>query len=195
MGRRKHHRAGLTRPANLRLIGGAWRGRKIAIGDAPGLRPTPARVRETLFNWLAPRITGAHCIDLFAGTGALGLEALSRGAAEVVFVDRDPAVVKALDEDLVALDAVSRAKTNRGDAMGYLRERMDTFDIVFLDPPFSEGLVVPCLTALQARLAPGHRVYVEHEKGAAFHLPSGVEILKSGRAGQVVYGLMHWAEP
>ena len=123
-------------PNRIRIIGGTHRGRRLAFPDAAGLRPTPDRVRETLFNWLMPHLPGARCLDLFAGSGALGLEAVSRGAREVVLVDANPAVVKSLQENLRLLGETERARVIRSDALAFLRKETDApFDIVFLDPP------------------------------------------------------------
>jgi 16S rRNA (guanine966-N2)-methyltransferase len=148
----------------LRIIGGRWRGRKLRFAAAAGLRPTPDRVRETLFNWLAPEIHGARCIDLFAGSGALGLEALSRGAAYVEFVDSNAASLQRIREHLVELgceDAACRG----GDALRLLSDAVDStgFDIAFLDPPFNQGLLEPAARALEANrwLVGNARIYLE----------------------------------
>lgn len=145
-------------------------------------------MRETLFNWLAPFIEGARCLDLFAGSGALGLEALSRGAAEVVFVDRERVLVERIRQHLTRLDALAGGRVEHADAVSYLRSAVDgTFDIVFLDPPYGQGLLVPCLRALPVRLKPVNRVYLESEAGSEAALPSGWRLLKSRRAGMVGY--------
>jgi len=176
----------------LRIIGGEWRGRKLRFADGEGLRPTTDRVRETLFNWLAPLIHGARCLDLFAGSGALGLEALSRGAGEMVFVDNNPAAIAALKENL-ALLKVDNAAVIRGDALAYLRGEARTFDVVFLDPPFRRDLLQPAIKLLgeQPWLAEGARVYLELESEEPLpELPSGWEVLRSKQAGQVAYHLI-----
>ena len=121
---------------SVRIIGGGWRGRRITFPDVPGLRPTPDRVRETLFNWLQHDIAGARCLDLFAGSGALGLEALSRGAKELVFVEQSVAASRALQEQLARLGAERRSQVVEMGAARYLRGAAPAFDIVFLDPPF-----------------------------------------------------------
>jgi len=176
----------------LRIIGGEWRGRKLRFADGEGLRPTTDRVRETLFNWLAPLIHGARCLDLFAGSGALGLEALSRGAAEVVFIDTSPAAVAALKENLALLGA-EKAEVIRGDALGFLQGNSRQFDVVFLDPPFRCDLLQPAMKLLSGQpwLAEGARVYLELEGEEPLpELPAGWEVLRSKKAGQVAYHLV-----
>ncbi len=133
-------RAGLSN--QLRIIGGRWRGRRLRLCGAPELRPTPDRVRETVFNWLQAPLPGGRCLDLFAGSGALGLEALSRGAAEVVFVERNAAIARRLQDNLALLEAVS-GRLERADALIWLRRKPEPFDIVFLDPPFGRNLLEP----------------------------------------------------
>jgi 16S rRNA (guanine966-N2)-methyltransferase len=136
--RRPVRRAGSTRL--LRIIGGTWRGRKLRFPAAAAIRPTPDRVRETLFNWLQAAIPGAHCLDLFAGSGALGLEALSRGAAQVTFVDQDEAAAAALRARLTEWQAHG-AEVVRGDALRFLGRPAQACDVVFLDPPFAGELL------------------------------------------------------
>ena len=178
----------------FRIIGGVWRGRRLPVPPEPGVRPTPDRVRETLFNWLAPVIPGARCLDLYAGSGALGLEALSRGAAQVVFVDRSAPVCRAQGEALGILGAKG-AEVRRMEAEAYLAGPSEPFDAVFLDPPFRQGLVEATLGRLAAGgwLAPGACVYIEHEREAgAPVLPPGWTLVRSATAGQVRY---HLARP
>jgi 16S rRNA (guanine966-N2)-methyltransferase len=175
----------------LRVIGGRWRGRKLRFPAAEGLRPTPDRVRETLFNWLAPTLPGARCLDLFAGSGALGFEALSRGAAGVAFVERDPAVVRHLRETLALLEAAG-GEVIPGDAGAFLGGQARPFDVVFLDPPFDAEVVPACLARLVSGgwLAPGARVYVEQPAGrGAPAWPAPLVAHRSGRAGEVGYHL------
>jgi len=175
----------------LRIIGGEWRGRKLRFADGEGLRPTTDRVRETLFNWLQPVIGGARCLDLFSGSGALGLEALSRGAAEVVFLDTNPRAIAALKENLALLNA-DNGQVIRGDALAFLRGEPQPFDIVFVDPPFRRDLLQPALRQLAEGgwLASGARIYIELESEQAEPaLPEGWELLRSKRAGQVAYHL------
>lgn len=179
------------RPQQLRIIGGTWRGRKLRFPEIETLRPTPDRVRETLFNWLAPIITGARCLDLYAGSGALGLEALSRGAASVVMVDSDARVITRLREHIHTLQA-SSAEIVQAEALVYLASAPpQAFDIVFLDPPFRLGLIAPACEALEKHgwLKPGATIYLEAEKGYAPQLPANWRIIKSKQAGQVGYHL------
>lgn len=175
----------------LRIIGGQWRGRKLRFADGEGLRPTTDRVRETLFNWLQPVIHGARCLDLFAGSGALGLEALSRGASEVQFIERNTKAVRALQENLTLLQA-ENGHVHQSDALAYLSGTNRAFDIVFLDPPFRQDLLDPALSLLSQGnwLAPGARIYLELEAELGTpELPAGWELLRSKTAGQVAYHL------
>lgn len=181
------------RAANtLRLIAGAWRGRHVRFADVPGLRPTTDRVRETLFNWLQPYVPGAHCLDLFAGSGALGLEALSRGAADAVLVESDRRAVDALQAAAAALGATG-ARVVWRDVAGYLRgipERR--YDLVFLDPPYGQGLIGPCARLLEEHgwLAEGALIYLEAERELdPPPLPAGWTLVRSRRAGHVGYHL------
>jgi len=177
---------------SVRIIGGGWRGRRVSFPDIPGLRPTPDRVRETLFNWLQERIAGARCLDLFAGSGALGLEALSRGAKELVFVEQAVAAARALQEQLIRFGGQARAQVAEMGAARYLRSVPQAFDIVFLDPPFGRDALaeyVPMLDEGQW-LKPGALVYLENEKKAgAPPLPAHWQLLKSKSAGEVGYHL------
>ena len=177
---------------SVRIIGGGWRGRRVSFPDIPGLRPTPDRVRETLFNWLQERIAGARCLDLFAGSGALGLEALSRGAKELVFVEQAVAAARALQEQLIRFGGQARAQVAEMGAARYLRSVPQAFDIVFLDPPFGRDALaeyVPLLDEGQW-LKPGALVYLENEKKAGVPpLPAHWQLLKSKSAGEVGYHL------
>ncbi|NJO12427.1 MAG: 16S rRNA (guanine(966)-N(2))-methyltransferase RsmD [Gammaproteobacteria bacterium] len=176
----------------VRLIGGQWKRSKLPVTDRPGLRPTPDRVRETLFNWLQPHVAGSRCLDLFAGSGALGIEALSRGAAQVVFVDRETRVAAQLRNSLAMLGAMN-AEVAQAEALQFLRTTAHTFDIVFLDPPFASGLRAEACRALaqQQRLAPGALVYIEQPARSKLEdLPTGWEILRTKRAGEVGYHLL-----
>ncbi len=155
------------------------------------MRPTPDRVRETLFNWLQDRVAGSRCLDLFAGSGALGLEALSRGAAEVIFVESDRNAVRALRE-LLADWGASQAEVREGDALHALAVgTAQPLGLVFLDPPFTAGLLTQAARALAAGgwLADGALVYVEHAAGEPWAPPAGWQPLKSGAAGAVSYHL------
>ena len=135
----------------IRIIGGSWRGRRVSFPDTPGLRPTPDRVRETLFNWLQPSIVESRCLDLFAGSGALGLEALSRGAREVVFVEKDPLTARALQAELTRLGGHPRARVMELGAARFLRVPGEPFDVVFLDPPFGIGALAEYVPAARCR--------------------------------------------
>ena len=175
----------------LRIIAGQWRSRKIRFPDLPQLRPTPDRVRETLFNWLTPVIEGARCLDLFAGSGALGLEALSRGAGEVVFVDRDNKVTMYLRDTFTLLKA-EHASVVQADALSYLAGTAQGFDIVFLDPPYQSDLLLPCCRALaaQAWLNPKAYIYIETASQTPLgELPDDWHVLREKTAGQVCYRL------
>ena len=175
----------------LRIIGGEWRGRKLSFPDVEGLRPTTDRVRETLFNWLQPVIHGAHCLDLFAGSGAVGLEALSRGAAAVSFIDSDRQAVLSLRENLTLLKD-ERGNVIQTDALSFLRGEPQPFDIIFLDPPFHKALLQPCLEQLSQGgwLSKNARIYLEVEQEVGKpELPPGWEMVRSKKAGQVIYGL------
>ncbi len=175
----------------LRIIGGQWRGRKLRFRAARGLRPTPDRVRETLFNWLAPYIADAHCLDLFAGSGALGLEALSRGAGAVHFVDTNTASLARINEHLAALHC-TRASTLAADALRLLGGESRPYDIVFLDPPFEQGLLEPAAQALEAGgwLAPDALVYLEAGiREAAPALPGNWQPHREKTMGDVRFSL------
>lgn len=175
---------------SVRIIAGEWRGRRIAVTEGAPVRPTPDRVRETLFNWLRESTTGARCLDLFAGTGVLGLEAYSRGAAEVWFVEQDAALVEALKA--VAQQFGVAPPIIRRDVLAFLREPpMAQFDVVFLDPPYAVP-VEPLLALLPPWLAPGALVYVERPREGLPAVPS-VEWLKRSYAGAVEYGLLRFA--
>src|SRR6185369_1703329 len=131
----------------VRIIGGRLRGRRIAVPDAPGLRPTPDRVRETLFNWVGPTMAGARVLDLFAGTGALGLEALSRGAAAVTLVEQQRVAVSALQQTVQRL-GVPEVRIVAADALSFLASDKGQYDLILLDPPFAAGLLAPAVQAI-----------------------------------------------
>jgi len=170
----------------IRIIGGEFRGRKIAVPERPGLRPTPDRVRETLFNWLGQSLEGLSCLDLFAGSGALGFEAASRGAARVVMVEQDRAVFESLRKTRETIGARA-VEVVLDDAFAYLR-KVQAFDVVFLDPPFRQNALPAVFQTLKG--APGMRVYVESSEPFA---PGGPwRQSKHARAGQVSYQLFEW---
>lgn len=180
------------RPNELRIIGGEWRGRRLSFPALPGLRPTPDRVRETLFNWLSPVVEGARCADLFAGSGALGLEALSRGAAGVTFIDNQPEVVRQLRESLQRLQAAGRGEVVCADAARWLDSATGPYRIAFVDPPFAAGLGAGMLPALAAAglMEHGGWVYVEQAADQPPPVaPEGWSLHRQGRAGGVGYYL------
>jgi len=189
---------------SLRIIAGEWRGRKIPFATVAGLRPTQDRVRETLFNWVADLIPGATCLDLFAGTGALGLEALSRGAKQVNFVDLSVIATSALNDNLKQLPIAAGqvAKVEQMSSFDWLRsykdrsssvEQIERYDLVLLDPPFALALMQDMLTALcdSQCLAPKAMIYVEQAQPLTdLLLPQGWKLHRSKKAGQVFYGLI-----
>jgi 16S rRNA (guanine966-N2)-methyltransferase len=189
------------RARELRIIAGEWRGRKLRFPAETTIRPTPDRVRETLFNWIGPRISGVHALDLFAGSGVLGLEALSRGAASVTFVDSDPRALQALRERLAEWRSQG-GTVIRAEAQAFLAAPATTsgsapFGLVFLDPPFAAGLLPAVMRALESGgwLAPSALVYVEAPAGGRLpDWPEGWELLRSGAAGAVGYHLLRRGE-
>ncbi|MAL98832.1 MAG: 16S rRNA (guanine(966)-N(2))-methyltransferase RsmD [Alteromonadaceae bacterium] len=192
----KQHTA--RQESKLRLIAGVWRSRRLTFEEIPGLRPTPDRVRETLFNWLAPTIAGARCLDLFAGSGALGLEALSRGASEAFFVEYDASAARILRKNLELLGATT-GQVWTGDALQYLAQpAARPFDIVFLDPPFRAGWLDRILPLLESGnwVAPGGYIYVEYEKETApSTLPTTWISHRQKEAGQLRYQLFRRTAP
>ena len=175
----------------VRIIGGMLRGRMIAFPEATWLRPTPDRARETLFNWLAPQLVGSHCLDLFAGSGVLGFEALSRGAATVVMMDRHPQVIQQLQRTAVTLQVA--ADIFLGDFQKKCPHLTGPFDVVFLDPPYDENLLVPVCEKLMALncLSPQAVLYVEAHAPLEDVLASiPCTFKKVSRAGKVHFGLI-----
>ena len=173
----------------LRIVGGKYRSRVLRVPSRPGLRPTPDRVRETLFNWLGQDLAGLACLDLFAGSGALGFEAASRGAARVVLVEKDRVALAELERSLAALGA-AQVSIVAGDAHAFLKRRPARFDVVFLDPPFRQNDLPAILAELAPQLQAGARVYVESDAPVAV-APPWTE-LKRAKAGQVSYQLLRW---
>lgn len=185
----------------LRIVGGTWRGRRFRFPAEAEIRPTPDRVRETLFNWLGPRVAGARCLDLFAGSGALGFEALSRGAASVVFVEREAVAARELQARLLEWNAQG-GHVERTDALNYLkrggRRGGGIFDIVFLDPPFAADLLSAAAKLLEQHdfLAPHALIYVESAARAELPaLPATWQQTKAKRAGEVGYHLYERSVP
>ena len=185
--------------ARIRISGGEWRSRLINVPDKiPGLRPKPDRVRVTLFNWLGQDLTGLDCLDLFAGSGVLGFEAASRGAARVTLVERDPGAFAALQQSAHQLGGEKSEQTEqleliRADALKFAASAARRYDLIFLDPPYHQGWLervaplLPCLTK------PGARLYVESEAGEAAAALGEWRSVRSGRAGQVFYQLLEQA--
>jgi 16S rRNA (guanine966-N2)-methyltransferase len=177
---------------SVRIIAGIWRGRRVHFPDMPALRPTPDRIRETVFNWLQHSIVDSRCLDLFAGSGALGFEALSRGAKEVVFVEQFPAAARVLQEHLVRFGGAAKGRVMEMGAARYLRTPTAAFDIAFLDPPFGKDAFAEYLPMLDEAnwIKPGGLVYLENERTAGEPaLPASWELLKSKSAGEVGYHL------
>lgn len=175
----------------VRIIGGVWRSRRLRFPALPALRPTPDRVRETLFNWLQGELEGARCLDLYAGSGALGFEAASRGAAEVVAVDSDPRVCSALRRNCAALEAV-RFEVVQADIRRFLAGPARSFQIVFMDPPYRHGFVAPACELMERKgwLADGAWIYLEAEAELPLdNLPSGWTPMRSKTTGDVGYHL------
>lgn len=172
--------------SRIRIIGGEWRSRLIEVPEATGLRPTPARVRETLFNWLGQDLTGARCLDLFAGSGALGFEAASRGASKVIMVESAQKVLAHLRKAHAALCG-PQVKIQAGDALQFLAATKEQFDIVFLDPPYNQGWIDKIAPKLFPVLAEDARIYVESEH--EINTLGTLVPIKSARAGHVHYHL------
>lgn len=182
----------------VRIIGGTLRGQRVPVAPRPGLRPTPGRSRETLFNWLREDLQDAVVLDLFAGSGALGLEALSRGAGAVTFIEKDRRAAQVLRATLARLGGPRTTLLER-DALIVLTKTAfpQPFDLVFIDPPFATPLAQAALAALTAGalLTPGAKVYVEVPQGRDLSLPSGFETLRHTQAGESVALLLHWTPP
>ena len=181
-------------PREVRIIGGTWKRSKLPVANRPGLRPTPDRVRETVFNWLGQSLAGWRCLDAFAGSGALGFEAASRGAAEVVLLERDPALLASLAASKARLHAET-LRIERADAVHWMaRAASESFELVFLDPPFDSKLLAPALAAAARIVTPLGLVYVE--SGTASDTDSwgqGWQVFRSARAGAVHFGLLRRA--
>ncbi len=187
-----HRKPAASGRQSVRIIGGAWRGRRVEFPDLPGLRPTPDRIRETLFNWLQHEVPNARCLDLFAGSGALGLEALSRGAREAVFVEQAVAAAHGLRAQLSKFGAVARGRVAEMGARRFLATPGEPFDLVFIDPPFERGALAEYMPQIEAGgwVKPGGLIYLECERGAGTPVvPATWELLKSKSAGEVGYHL------
>ena len=176
----------------VRIIGGQWKRSKLPVADRPGLRPTPDRVRETLFNWLGQDLTGWRCLDAFAGSGALGFEAASRGAAEVVLLERDPALVASLQGSRQRLKA-DALRIEGSDAIGWMgRAAPGSFDLLLLDPPFGTDLAERALPLATRLAAADGLIYLELRQ-ALTALPEGWDLHRQGRAGAVHFHLLRRA--
>ena len=187
----------MARSNSIRIIGGELRGRRLGFPDVPGLRPTADRLRETLFNWLQGEIEGANCLDLFAGSGALGLEALSRGAKMVRMVDQSRAVVRQLEQNVRLLDVQERVEIVAADGMRLLRKEADwQFDMVFLDPPFARGWLAQACQHLEGNgwLKTQSWIYLEQDSHRDWPpLPAGWQLHREARAGQAACRLLRRA--
>ena len=182
-----------SQPGRLRIVAGNWRSRLLEIAEVPGLRPTSARIRETVFNWLEPRIAGARCLDLFAGTGALGLEALSRGAADCVFVEKSAKAAQTLRANITTLQAENAVIIEISAAKFLQQGRSTPFEIVFLDPPFAADMLPDLCRLLQESsiLADHARIYIEEDRSQPeLELPEPWQVLKTKNSGNVRYSLL-----
>ncbi|MET0755387.1 MAG: 16S rRNA (guanine(966)-N(2))-methyltransferase RsmD [Pseudoxanthomonas sp.] len=185
-----HPRRAQAEVGTVRIIGGRWRGTRLQVPASPGLRPSSDRVRETLFNWLMPALPGARVVDAFAGTGALGLEAVSRGASTAVLVERDPALAQALRATVARLSAQESVEVVQSDASVWLaRQPAASFDLAFVDPPFDAGLWQTTLVVLLPALAPGAWIYVESPPDQAPALPPQWALHREGRTREVRFAL------
>ena len=171
----------------VRINAGEWRSRLLKFPDAEGLRPTPERVRQTVFNWLGQDMTGLHCLDLFAGTGVMGFEALSRNAKSAVLVEKTPAVYRAIVENKAALKA-DAAQVLNIDALSFLAQNRQRFDVIFLDPPYNQGWLAKVLPLLPAHLNPDGFVYAEAE--FSIEDDAAWQVIKQSKAGNVFYHLL-----
>ncbi len=189
----------MGRRNEVRIVGGRWRGHRLHFPSLPGLRPTPDLVRETLFNWLAGKVEGRRVLDLYAGSGAVGLEAASRGAEVVWLVERNPQAFRALGENLLKLGCGDRVKPIRADAVRFLRRGAEEpFDIVFVDPPFGKGLIAPTCRLLEERgwLKLGSLIYLEAESHLPLPpLPGSWQPLKEKKVGQLIGRLYRRESP
>jgi len=183
-------KATTEKPGSVRIIGGRWRGTKLPVAGAPGLRPTADRVRETVFNWLQPVLPGARVLDLFAGSGAFGLESLSRGAREALLVESDARACEAMRAAVDRLAASAEACVHHADALALLRVPLHgRFDVVFLDPPFAAGLWESSLAALPPWLADDAWLYMESPRDPVPQVPEGWALHREGSTREVRYAL------
>ncbi|MFO7859026.1 MAG: 16S rRNA (guanine(966)-N(2))-methyltransferase RsmD [Ectothiorhodospiraceae bacterium] len=176
----------------VRIIAGTWGGRRLQLPAVPGLRPSADSSRETLFNWLQDRLPGSRCLDLFAGSGALGLEAASRGAGQVILAENNRRAVAQLREHVTVLEAGDRVRVHAGDGLALLKGPAEPMDVVFLDPPFASDLLEPACQALASGgwTHTGTRVYIEHRRNAAPQLPATWQTLRSRTSGEAAMLLL-----
>ncbi|HLV47494.1 MAG TPA: 16S rRNA (guanine(966)-N(2))-methyltransferase RsmD [Aliidiomarina sp.] len=186
-----------TSMGQIRIIGGRWRGRKLPVIDTDGLRPTTDRLKETAFNWLQFELAGARVLDLFAGTGSLGIEALSRGASHAMFFEKDLKATQQLKENLARLDALKTSHIQQGDTLKLLNEAPagGPFNLVFIDPPFHKNLLHTAVAMLveHSWLASGARVYVETELEVELNVPNNWQLYREKKMGQSYARLFHVA--
>ena len=173
-------------PGKVRIISGKWRGRKLPVPDSESLRPTPDRIRETLFNWLQNDIAGAKCLDLYAGSGILGFEAVSRGAKSATLVEQNQETCRQLEDNITLLN-VDNIRVINAEALAWLRSNRESYDLIFLDPPFSENLIEKSCQLIRDTgcLKATGLIYIE--TGRKQPLPSFLDIKKQGTAGQIMY--------
>ncbi len=183
-----------NKPTGVRITGGQWRSRRLEVAALPGLRPTGDRSRETLFNWLGHNLEGLVALDLFAGSGVLGFEALSRGAASCQFIEQQRGAVTQILAAAQQLDlSSSRLMVKQADARQWLQSPQGPFDLAFVDPPFDQADWSELLSALAPSLSPGARIYVESPHPSSWNWPSGYSLLKQSRVGEAALHLLGWA--
>lgn len=186
--RREQGRDARAAAGTVRIIGGEWRRSVLSFPAAQGLRPTPDRVRETVFNWLGQDLDGLACLDLFAGSGAFGLEAASRGASRVVMIEKDREAAAALRQNAERLGAAARVEVRQADALQFAALCAERFDVIFVDPPYGQGWLVRLAPVIAKLAAPDARLYVEAESPVASL--DAWQAVRSGKAGQVHYQLL-----
>lgn len=170
----------------IRIIAGQWKGRKLSVLEKPGLRPTPNRVRETLFNWLTPYLPGSKCLDLFSGSGALGIEAASRDAKKVLLIEKESDIVQNLQQQIITLKS-KNIEIRHIDAIKFLQKKpIDKFDIVFLDPPFGQNILGTCYNLLQPWLNQSAHIYIETDNNIETDIPDNWQIIRQQKAGKVL---------
>ena len=176
----------------MRIIGGKYRSRLLQFPQRPELRPTPDRVRETLFNWLGQDLSGRTCLDLFAGSGALGFEAVSRNAARVVLVERDRRAIEGLQRNVRLLGCETAVELHHGGALEFARATTETFDVLFLDPPFTSGLITAIMPFVPRLMRPGGAIYIESAE--TFEMQSPWHLHRRSKAGHVTFQLFAYGD-